>query len=48
MDDEKDIKTQINEFYKLLEELEAKKKNINMLGNFVVVIFIEKWSNSFE
>jgi hypothetical protein len=41
--DNKDIKTQINEYHRLLEDMKA--KNINLLEGFITEILIEKLPN---
>ena len=46
MIDNKDIKLQINEYHKLLEELRAEK--IELLEQFVVELLIEKLPNSWS
>jgi hypothetical protein len=44
--DNKDIKTQINEYHRLLEDMKA--KNINLPKGFVTRIWIEKLLNSWS
>jgi hypothetical protein len=44
MMDNKDIKIQINEYYRLLDDMKA--KNINLSKGLVVEILIEKLTNS--
>ena len=46
MVDEKNIKTQINEYHKLLEDL--KTENINLPKEFVAGILIEKLLDSWS
>ena len=46
MTDEKDIKLQINEYHKLLEELRA--ENINLPDEFVAGVLFEKLPNSWN
>lgn len=46
MTDNKDIKAQINEYYKLLEELKA--YNINLPDKFVACLLIEKLPESWK
>jgi hypothetical protein len=41
--DNKDIKTQINEYHRLLEDMKA--ENINLLEGFIAEILIEKLPN---
>jgi len=41
--DNKDIKTQINEYHRLLEDMKA--ENINFLEGFIAEILIEKLPN---
>ena len=41
--DNKDIKTQIKEYHRLLEDMKA--KNINLLEGFITEILIEKLPN---
>lgn len=46
MKDDKDIKLQINEYHKVLEELHAEK--INLLDEFVAGVLIEKLPSSWS
>jgi hypothetical protein len=41
--DNKDIKTQINEYHRLLEDMKA--ENINLLEGFIAEILVEKLPN---